>query len=447
MATQFAAAATASAHLVTIDLPGPIVDRLASGGLASLRTRATVTWEKPARQSSLIGLGTAARLTGPRNSALKDAMRQIGEVSRDSVVLTTHAAARPRFLGGGRFDPEGAATDPAWASFGGWQFVVPCFLLATEGGELFGSCTMSVRNGETAAEIEAHLAHALDAALRPDPLGPGNAPAAPALDPPEWQDRVASALEEIERGQYQKVVLARRTRVDTAGAARIGETMGKLASRYGNCYVFKFHTADADWLGASPELLVALEGGTVRAASLAGSRPRNADPEEDRRRVSDLLGDAKERAEHQYVVTALRDSLAPLCRDLSSPAGPEVMTLANIHHLYTPVEGHVAPGTHVLDLVTAIHPTPAVGGWPRAAAVSAINRLEQLDRGWYSGPIGWMDFAGDGEFAVALRSGLVNSTEASLFAGAGIVEGSVPAAELAETETKLRPLREALGGN
>lgn len=448
IAIQLATASTTAGRLATVDLPDPIIDRLASGGLASLRARATVCWEKPAQQSSLIGLGVAARLTGDRDAALSSAMRPIVELSTQALVLTTHVAARPRFVGGGRFDPAGQVYDPAWASFGGWQFVVPCFILATEQGSLVGSCTMSVDPGESADQLETRLAAALEAALRLDALTeqPSTAEPAPAaLEPFEWESRVSAALGEIGRGLYDKVVLARRTTVEACAANEVGAALVNLSAAYPNCYVFKFHTPDADWIGATPELLVALEGGAVRAASLAGSRPRNAERREDRLQMTELLADAKERSEHQYVAMALREALTPLCADLSSPAAPEVMTLANIHHLYTPFEGHVAPGTHVLDLVAAIHPTPAVGGWPRSEAIAAINRLEQLDRGWYSGPIGWIDFSGDGEFAVALRAGLVNSTGAVLFAGAGILAGSVPAGELAETETKLRPLRDALG--
>jgi len=122
------------------------------------------------------------------------------------------------------------------------------------------------------------------------------------------------------------------------------------------------------------------------------------------------------------------------------------MSIANIHHLHTPFEGQAHEGIGILDVVAALHPTPAVGGAPRAEALDAIDRLESMDRGWYAGPIGWTDLAGDGEFAVALRSGLVSDFEAVLFAGAGIVDGSVPEREFAETELKLRPLREALFG-
>lgn len=448
MAKQLAAGSTTASRLVSVDLPDPIIDRLASGGLASLRARATVCWEKPAQQFSLLGLGVAARLTGDRDAALSSAMRPIVELSTQALVLTTHVAAGPRFVGGGRFDPAGQVCDPAWASFGGWQFVVPCFILAAEQGNLVGSCTMSVSPGESAGEIETRLAEALEAALQLDALteqSSGAEPAPAALEPLEWESRVSSALGEIGRGQYDKVVLARRTTVEAPAANAVGAALVNLSAAYPNCYVFKFHTPDADWIGATPELLVALERGAVRAASLAGSWPRNAGRQEDRLQMSELLADPKERSEHQYVAMALREALTPLCADLSSPAAPEVMTLANIYHLYTPFDGHVAPGAHILDLVAAIHPTPAVGGWPQNAAVAAINRLEQLDRGWYSGPIGWIDFSGEGEFAVALRAGLVTSAGAVLFAGAGIVAGSVPAGELAETETKLRPLRDALG--
>jgi isochorismate synthase len=202
--------------------------------------------------------------------------------------------------------------------------------------------------------------------------------------------------------------------------------------------VFKFSVSGATWIGASPELLVSLENGVVRAAGLAGSAPAGAGER--------LLRDAKELAEHAFVVEALRESLEPLCDRLEAPGVPSVVNLANISHLFTPFLGRARAGVGVLDLAASVHPTPAVAGTPRDAALAAIDRLEGLDRGWYAGPIGWFDLARDGEFAVALRSGLVTDGRAALYAGAGIVAGSSPRDEADEIEVKLAAMRDAVGG-
>jgi isochorismate synthase len=181
----------------------------------------------------------------------------------------------------------------------------------------------------------------------------------------------------------------------------------------------------------------------VNAASLAGSRRRGATPEEDRALIAELLGSNKERLEHLLVARAIGDGLAPFCDALDVPSEPTLLQTHNIQHLYTPIRGHLRNGYDVLDLAAALHPTPAVGGWPRAAALDAIGRLERMDRGWYAAPIGWMDFKGDGVFAVGLRAGLLEGRELTLYAGNGIVAGSIPEAELAETELKLGSVRAA----
>ena len=186
--------------------------------------------------------------------------------------------------------------------------------------------------------------------------------------------------------------------------------------------------------------------GRVRALSLAGTSARGESIDEDDELGGALIASAKERSEHDLVVRATREALSSLCRDLSVPDSPRLLRMAGIQHLQTPIEGSAAPGVDLLDALLAMHPTPAVGGSPREPALEAIARLEGMDRGWYAGPIGWMDMNGEGAFAVALRSALLRDREALLYAGAGIVAGSDPDRELAEAELKLsRCLRPCAG--
>jgi salicylate biosynthesis isochorismate synthase len=180
-------------------------------------------------------------------------------------------------------------------------------------------------------------------------------------------------------------------------------------------------------------------------AALAGSTPRGATPDEDARLGQALLDDPKERAEHDYVVQAIREGLIDVSSRLVADAEPRLRRLANVQHLWTPVRAEVGRDTSVLDIVARLHPTPAVGGFPRPAAMTLIREREQLDRGWYAGPIGWLNRAGEGEFVVGLRSALLRERTATLFAGCGIVAGSEPAAEFAELGWKLRPMLAALG--
>ena len=259
-----------------------------------------------------------------------------------------------------------------------------------------------------------------------------------------WQAMVAAALEAIGRGALHKVVLSRRVRVRGPAAFDPGLAVRRLRAAYPGCFVFAVARDREAFVGATPERLVRLRGGRLDTAALAGSTARGATPEADERLGRALLASPKERAEHALVVEMLRQALAPLCRVLSVPPEPRLLRLGNVQHLYTPISGAVE-GRSVLELVERLHPTPAVGGWPRAAALEFIRTHEPGSRGWYAAPVGWVDRRGEGEFAVAIRSGLLRGAEAWLFAGCGIVAGSDPAREYEETRLKLRPLLAALG--
>ncbi len=199
------------------------------------------------------------------------------------------------------------------------------------------------------------------------------------------------------------------------------------------------------FLGATPERLVRVEGRTFRTIALAGSIGRGADPAEDERLAAELLASAKDREEHEVVVEMLRRTLAPLAEELEVAAEPAVVTLRHVQHLATEVRGRLRQQAGILSLVERLHPTPAVGGAPRELALELIAAEERLDRGWYAGPLGWLDRHDDGEFVVAIRSGVVEDDRVSLFAGCGIVADSDPDREWAESEMKLEALASALG--
>jgi isochorismate synthase len=435
--------------LVSVDLSPATCRALAALGFESFTARATVLWHRRNDSRLMAGFGRAVELRGDPEATLEDATSKIRELSSNSRAATVRLA-RPRLFGGARFTANGSHHDPVWSAFGGWQLVVPEVLLSTDGDVVAASLTLRLAAHDSVENITARVRCALANAFgkrtppEPDPVRLANHRGA---DGSAWKSSVATAIEEIADGKYRKVVLARQVPVPlSVDTPHIGEVLARLAHRYPSCFVFKHHAGGSDWVGASPELLASLDNGVVRAASLAGTRPRSPDPDADVRLAHELWNDPKERSEHAFVAAALHEAFTPLCTEVFAPAQPEIMTIANLHHLYTPFNGNVRDGVTILDVVQRIHPTPAVGGAPRCEALEAIDRLEEMDRGWYAGPIGWLDFAGNGEFAVALRSGLINQEETLLFAGAGIVAGSDPVRELAETDLKLRPLREALGG-
>jgi menaquinone-specific isochorismate synthase len=264
-----------------------------------------------------------------------------------------------------------------------------------------------------------------------------------ALSAGQWEQAVAEAVRRIARGDLRKAVLARdlRATADCPIDARV--LLARLAERYPDCYTF----ACAGLVGATPELLIRRDGHEVRSLVLAGTMPRGETAEDDARLAAALLASAKEAEEHFYAADSVRQVLAPLCDELAISPAPELLTFPNVHHLGTRVTGRLATDRSALSLAAALHPTAAVGGDPPDVAVDLIRELENMDRGRYAGPIGWMDAHGNGEWGIALRCAQLTGNQARLFAGCGIVAGSDPAAELAETMSKFRPMRSALEDN
>jgi menaquinone-specific isochorismate synthase len=282
-------------------------------------------------------------------------------------------------------------------------------------------------------------------------ITPGEAPPAPpaaepvwggnSLTAPQWQRAVATAVARIRGGGLRKVVLARDLHVTTRAPIDVTAALKVLAARDPGCYVF----ACAGLIGATPELLIRREGRQARSRVIAGTAARGRGPAEDAAISAALLASAKQSEEHQYAAASVSQALAPLCEDLIADARPSVIRLADTHHLATTLTGTLTVDASALKLAGVLHPTAAVCGTPRSAALDVISELESMDRGRYAGPVGWMDAHGDGEWGLALHCGQVDGSRARLFAGCGIVAGSEPADELAEAEAKFRPVLRALG--
>jgi menaquinone-specific isochorismate synthase len=262
-----------------------------------------------------------------------------------------------------------------------------------------------------------------------------------SLSPLEWQQAVGEAVRRIGCSPtLHKVVLARDVFASAGRPIDPRALLIRLAARYPGTYTF----ACDGLVGATPELLISRNGWQVGSLVLAGTAARGATPEEDGALARRLLGSAKENEEHGYAAASLRDTLEPLCAAMYVAPRPELIRLPNVQHLGTRVRGTLASARSALALLSAVHPTAAVGGTPTEEAVEAIRELESMDRERYAGPVGWVDADGNGEFGIALRCAQLDGDRARLFAGCGIVAGSDPAAELAETESKLRPMRAAL---
>lgn len=383
---------------------------------------------------------------------------------------------RPRsaatFVGGFGFEAEATASSD-WKAFPPARFNLPEVIVERDAGCARWVLFARVEPGATPGGVESALAMRLEeatAANSPEARakGPLRSEAVTEWSPgPEYvvradrshavfEDQIRNAVREIEDGTLDKVVLARSLSVDHDGELEVATFLDRLRLLYPTCTLIAVGRAHDTFLAATPETLVRVEGRSVETAALAGSAPRGRHPEEDRALAEGLLASKKENEEHAHVVAAIRAVLAPRCDVLEISETPRLRPLFGIQHLETPVRGRLAKGVDgqeavdVLELVEALHPTPAVCGVPAVAAAAWLRRFEGLERGWYAAPIGWLDIEGGGDFRVALRSALVRNelgpvgesggSRAFLFAGAGIVGGSEPAAELAETRIKLRAL-------
>jgi len=296
----------------------------------------------------------------------------------------------------------------------------------------------------TTIGVSSHLPGGLVPSVASPPLAPPDVTFADgALSGAQWSTVVARAVDRINAGELDKVVLARDLAANASSAIDPRWLLQRLAERYDTTWVF----AVDGLVGATPELLVRLEKGLVTSRVLAGTIRRTGDDEHDLALAASLARSSKDLEEHEYAVRSVAEALAPHCSSINVPESPFVLHLSNVMHLATDVAGVLTDSATSLALAASLHPSAAVCGTPTLAADTVIRELEQMDRGRYAGPVGWMDATGDGEWGIALRCGALDKADASqmrLFAGCGIVAGSDPAAELAESDAKFVPMRDAL---
>jgi salicylate biosynthesis isochorismate synthase/menaquinone-specific isochorismate synthase len=353
-------------------------------------------------------------------------------------------------LGGFAFAPDGGGS-PRWQGFAPASLLVPEISLARSGGRCLITVNVAVAPDDALDALQERVAARL-ASLRErplpllDPAPVGEYQVRSCMPPSHYEEAVARAVERIRAGELQKIVLAREVEVQAPADHDPAAVLGLLREAFPSCYVFGVGRGDATFLAASPELLVRRQGQRASTVALAGSTRRSADPAVDDHLGEQLLRSDKDREENEIVARRIALALAPFAVWVTAAPEPSLVKVANIQHLGTPIRAQLAAPVGAIELAEALHPTPAVGGEPLAAACNLIPALEGLDRGWYAGPVGWTDAAGDGEFCVALRCALLRERLACCFAGGGIVRDSDPAAELAETEVKLQAMLPVLSG-
>ena len=383
------------------------------------------------------------------NAAAGAADLQAGDGPEDVGVLgkslRTAGEADVRYYGGGRFDPARVAGEE-WEAFGAYRFVLPRFELRVEGSGATLSCNLVLpRDGESREEILAQIegmrvpSEGDDDAL-PEPLYREDAPGRRG-----WDENVGRALSAFSEGRLGKVVLARRAGLDFAEDLDGISLLRELREVTPGCFHFYVEPAPGTaFLGASPERLYKREGRLVKSEAVAGTRPRGASSDDDEDLRDELLGSEKDRAEHGFVRVGIGEALRSLCEELEVEEGVSEMKTASRRHLVSRVRARLRDGVTDAEMLGALHPTPAVGGYPREGAIEDIRRFEPFDRGWWAGPVGWVG-ADAAEFAVGIRSGLVRGRTLALFSGAGIVAGSTPEGEWAEIEQKIEDFTGAFG--
>jgi menaquinone-specific isochorismate synthase len=353
-------------------------------------------------------------------------------------------------VGGFAFAPEGGDAEH-WSAFAPASLVVPEVSLSRRGGRASMTVNLEVAPDDTPEDLLARVDRRLGQ-LREAPLplldpAPTGAYRVQSASPPaHYEEAVSRAVQRIRSGQLEKIVVAREVDVHAPVDHDPAALLGLLREEFRSCYVFAVGRGESTFVAASPELLVRREGQRASTVALAGSIGRSADPAVDDHLGERLLRSDKDREENSIVARRIARQLRPLAVWVTAAPEPSLVRVANIQHLGTPIRAQLASPVTAIELAGVLHPTPAVGGEPREDAVALIPALEGLDRGWYAGPVGWTDTAGDGEFCVALRCALLRGPIARLYAGCGIVADSEPAAELAETEVKLGALLPLLAG-
>ena len=418
-------------------------------------------WEQPAEQNTLVGIGQATSIETDGMTCFVDSATAWRALMNDAVITyapttTPTPGSGPILFGGFAFDPLSPRTQ-LWAGFPGGLLILPRLLLSYSANQVTLTLNRLIQATDeieqSALEIEASVKQ-LQAAIENTPTLPRDETSSqfsiheirPAS---EWIEVVANSVDMIQQGAFEKVVLARDIQVMLDGPAEAFDssiTLQRLRESYPAAYVFAVQRGKRFFVGATPERLVQAQDGQIQTMALAGSARRGETEEEDEMLGAELLQSEKNNNEHAIVVAMVQEALKNHCTNVNVTAMPQLLKLKNLQHLKTPIAGELIPGRCILDVMADLHPTPAVGGFPRHTALEAIRNMEKLDRGWYAGPLGWIGAGGHGEFAVALRSGLIDGTKATLFAGCGIVANSDPQAEYAESSLKFQVMLRGLGG-
>lgn len=442
-------------QLLSFTLPIAPIDPLAALELHEQNTE-RFYWDHSVNNISISAAGKVTELKATGTGRFDKISRQTSELKKKISAYTaiTHTMAGPLFLGGYSFDDHNIS--PIWKKFGAARFILPEWTVIRT-GNLHMLTLIIERDSKAIHDIYTEIIERVTDFLNLSGKTNGNCG---RQNPDEknilcnfqrvneknrWMSRVEKAKQHISDKDFEKIVLARTIELESKHALSPTLLSYNLRQSYPECYNFIVQVDEhTSFIGATPERLASFENGVFKTEGLAGSASRGNSASEDAAIARSLMESEKDLEEHQFVVRAIDDSLAPYSYRVEFPNRPRIKKLNNVQHLFTPISASIRNGVQIHDLLQKLHPTPAVGGYPKTESISHIQEIEQIERGWYSAPVGWYNLNGCGEFAVAIRSALLHKNRAYLYAGCGIVSDSDPESEWNETILKFKPMTNAL---
>lgn len=412
-------------------------------------------WDHPVDKISISAAGKVAELKATGTHRFDEIATQTRNLSKNISAYTSisHHMAGPLFLGGYSFGDHNVGQ--IWKQFGAARFVLPEWILVRSGYNYMLTLILERKSKavhEIYMEIIERVTDFLNIAgnckIKPDSPKPAQnilCNLQSVTEKSVWLNRVKRAKNLIQDNKCDKIVIARTIEMESRHEITPTMLSYSLRQSYPECYNFIIQVdKDTSFIGATPERLASFKNGFFKTEGLAGSTSRGKSASEDAALAQSLMKSEKDLDEHQFVVRAIDDSLAPYSYRVEHPNQPLIKKLNNVQHLFTPISASIKDGVQIHELLRQLHPTPAVGGYPKERAIPYIQNIEQIERGWYSAPVGWYNLNGCGEFAVAIRSALIHKNKAHLFAGCGIVENSDPESEWNETLMKFQPMTSAL---
>lgn len=405
-------------------------------------------WQNAEKTQTIVGIGHAYVISDSSDNTFEAVQTEWDNLC--NAIVMEDPEIQPVLFGGFSFDRQNKLASE-WDEFPNAYFVVPAFQLFLKDDRAYvtiNHITSSDYSAQVFDELRSERDRLIHAAQVSE-MKPSVKPDIISIEERKKQDyldAVSNVTKIIRNGAADKVVIARSLKVQFKEKFSQPTALRSISNDQPESYHFALELGHQMFCGATPERLVKVQGGKALSACLAGSIKRGKTAEEDRLLGDELLKDPKNRGEHQYVVDMISSVFDQYCRTYHLPKRPKLLKIRDIQHLYTPVDGKLKEDASLIQMVKALHPTPALGGVPRELSMDIIRQSENMNRGYYAAPIGWIDASGNGEFAVAIRSALLDRDSAYLYAGGGIVADSDPTSEYEETKVKFRPMLRTFGG-